>query len=401
MKIKPNILIITQLFPNAYNPAIGTFIVDQLHALKQYFNITVITPYSVSLRFILSNKQKSIINDNGLEIYYIKYHPFWLSLLQWLRIIRNKQASLINKRYVRYKIIKQAKKLHNKKRFILVHGHEIYIGDEASLIGNILKIPSLITIHGLYPQHLATFGKGVLKQAVDNLKNMNVLICVSKNAANTYQKIVNKQIHIIPNGINIPSPKSITPYWQNVMKNKIVLMTIGSFVPEKRIEMVIQANHQLIQNKINNFITLIIGKGPKKKYYQELIQSKQLHNNVYIINELPPKQLINFMACCHVLIQPSVVESFSMVCLEAMSLKKPFICTASTGIAEYITNDQQGYIIDPDNQNQLLEKLTLLINDKQQREKMGQAGYLTAQTLTWDKIINKTIYIYRNLTNNG
>src|SRR3989338_6026097 len=196
---KRPILLITELYPNSDNPFLGTFICSQIRELARYYRIVVIVPYCISIAN-LWKKQPIHVHQENTDIYYIKQYPRWLA---WLKKMPLGIYFFINKKYIKYQILSIAKKLHNKYHFSLVHGHESYIGDEAVNIGKKLDIPSIVTIHGLYDYHKVAIGRAAMLNITANLNQANRLFAVSKVAAISYQKNgVNREIHIIPNGLN-------------------------------------------------------------------------------------------------------------------------------------------------------------------------------------------------------
>src|SRR3989344_2152793 len=185
---KRNILIVTELYPNADNPFIGTFVSSQINELRKYHRIVLIVPYLISFSRRASKHQPSHIQEKNVDIYYFKQYPFWILIPRIFKLLTSQAFSFLNKKYVSRKILRLAKKLHSTYHFSLVHGHESYIGDEAGVVGKKLGIPSIVTIHGLYDYHKLGFGERVMNIVVRNLNLATRLFAVSKIAASSYQK---------------------------------------------------------------------------------------------------------------------------------------------------------------------------------------------------------------------
>ena len=146
-----------------------------------------------------------------------------------------------------------------------------------------------------------------------------------------------------------------------------------------------------------SFIILMIGRGELKTTYQKLIQYNKLEKYIYIVGQVHPAEMMSYYSACDFLVHPSIIESFSMACLEAASAGKPFICTSNIGLTEYITPNKEAFIIPPDNIEALTEKMDILVGDKKLREQMGGAAKQTAEIFTWDRQIHKTLAIYEQL----
>lgn len=67
-------------------------------------------------------------------------------------------------------------------------------------------------------------------------------------------------------------------------------------------------------------------------------------------------------------------EGISNSIIEYMALGKPVIATHGGGTSELIINDMNGFLLDHHNDQQLTEKVELLMNRKQIKEEMGSVG---------------------------
>jgi len=363
---------------------LGTFVVNQVNELTKKYNVVVITLYGPSIYNLFVKHQKKIIHKENLTIYYIRYYPMWMVGLRVLRLISGKTLCLLNKKYSSKKVLKLAVKINQKHKFDLVHGHEIYIGDESSKVGKALNIPSIFTLHGLYQYHVQCFGKKVVNKAIENLAHFNKLISVSKIAANSYLSngLNHINFEIIPNGITLKNNLKPTNRISSFTKNKTVLLTVGFFVPEKRISKSIEALYSLKLSGYRDIVLLIVGTGKLKSKLERLVKRLNLSDSVLFTGQILPEQMSSIYSVANILVHPSIVDSFSMVCLEAMSYGIPIICTKNIGLVEYIHPGRDSIVIEPDNQEQLQKAVKKLIDDSNFRIAISQQGKLTAQTLS-------------------
>jgi glycosyltransferase involved in cell wall biosynthesis len=413
MAAKPAVLILTHLFPLPGGVSFsGTFIVEQLVALQRYYEVVVMVPQMIWPRELLRRK-KVTAHETGLAVYYLRYFPalvivshLWRSLLLRLRFVpKFRREELLShalqhdlKRYLEKQIIRHVRALHRRYHFLLVHGHELFIGDEAGRIGAILGIPSVVTIHALYDFHEARLGRQAMRLVLENLNRANALVTVSKIARDSYKGKVTKSMQIIPNGYT--PPKKIPPappHVQQFVAGRKVLLYGGYLMPTKRVDLLLKAVKELGHQLGNACCLLIVGIGPTKEQLQNWAQRHDLFKQVLFAGEVPPSQLSGYYQLADVIVQPSVSDSFSMVCLEGMAFGKPFICTNRAGIAEYVRNGREAFIVEPDNLDQLVDRLRLLLTDDQRRLTMGQRAKETARAFTWEKKILHTVRLYRRL----
>jgi glycosyltransferase involved in cell wall biosynthesis len=67
-------------------------------------------------------------------------------------------------------------------------------------------------------------------------------------------------------------------------------------------------------------------------------------------------------------------EGISNSIIEYMALGKPVIATRGGGTDEAVMDNQNGYLIDPDREDQLVEKLELFIKQRKQMTELGKKG---------------------------
>jgi glycosyltransferase involved in cell wall biosynthesis len=68
---------------------------------------------------------------------------------------------------------------------------------------------------------------------------------------------------------------------------------------------------------------------------------------------------------------PSYNEGLPIALLEAMAAGMAIITTPVGGIPEVITDGDNGFLVAPGNISDLAEKLTILVNNQELRQKMG------------------------------
>ena len=73
-------------------------------------------------------------------------------------------------------------------------------------------------------------------------------------------------------------------------------------------------------------------------------------------------------------------------------MKKPVIVTNVGGVSELIVNNKTGFLVEKGDAKGWIEKLTVLVKDKQKRETMGNAGRkFVEENFSWEKITKEFI----------
>ena len=84
---------------------------------------------------------------------------------------------------------------------------------------------------------------------------------------------------------------------------------------------------------------------------------------------------------------PTYFENFSMVALEVMAREKALVYTERTSGKEIIEDNCNGFVVDPENINEIEEKCNCLIANKQKRKEIAEKAYFTIK----DNFVVETI----------
>ena len=84
--------------------------------------------------------------------------------------------------------------------------------------------------------------------------------------------------------------------------------------------------------------------------------------------------------------------------IEATAIGRPIITTDSIGCRETVEDGKNGYLIPIKDSEQLAEKLSVLIENKDLRTKMGQVSRkLAVKYFSLDTVIEQHLAIYKKL----
>ena len=130
------------------------------------------------------------------------------------------------------------------------------------------------------------------------------------------------------------------------------------------------------------------------------IESK-INANVVYCTDLEWKDAMKKLKESQILIIPSRMESIPQVIKEAFYLKVPVIAFDVGGISELVKDGINGKLVNPENEEELLEEINNTLENKQQIQKMGQNGYdFIIKNLTWESLLPKYENFYKNLLEN-
>jgi glycosyltransferase involved in cell wall biosynthesis len=107
---------------------------------------------------------------------------------------------------------------------------------------------------------------------------------------------------------------------------------------------------------------------------------------------------INAMDVC---VLATFTEGISNSILEYMACGKPVIATMGGGTNEIVVDNYSGYLIDPSNYKQLLEKIELLINNPFRAKEFGERGNeIVHQKFDIKLMTDNCVSVYNNVLKN-
>ena len=340
------VLLITKLFPDAYKPFSGRLILNLAKDLnaKEDLEVKVIRPipYVPKIFSLLSKRFKTYAFHplsqliDGLEIYYPKYLKFPGSFTYFEDVFIVK---------ITEKILKS-----NFEKIDIVYTHWIYPDAVAALkIARKYNAKLIIHFHASGP-YIFLRNKRIKKLSQVVLEKSDMTIFVSQGIMNdTLNLFTVNNPTVIYNGIDdnlffyrhfYEARKAL-----KVNKNIIMLLSVGYLKQNKGFDLAINAIAKL---NIDNLHYYIVGWGDELNNLKKLAESLNLNERVHFVGAKKYEEINSWMQAADVLVQPSRIESFGQVFVEALMCGTPVIGTKVGGIPEIVKDGYNGYLINID-----------------------------------------------------
>lgn len=158
----------------------------------------------------------------------------------------------------------------------------------------------------------------------------------------------------------------------NRNNQQITIGNAGRLVEQKGQQHLIEIAKELRKREADVQI-LIAGEGPLKNNLEGEIKKHNLSNQVKLLGFV--SDMPSFMGQIDIFVSTALWEGFGFVLAEAMVAKKPVLGFNLSSNPELIKDGENGFLIPPESTTVFADKLMLLINDKNQREQMGQKAY--------------------------
>jgi glycosyltransferase involved in cell wall biosynthesis len=122
--------------------------------------------------------------------------------------------------------------------------------------------------------------------------------------------------------------------------------------------------------------------------------------NVVFNGAVSHKKLIEEIKMAHLLLHPSLEESFGVVLIEAMSFGLPAIGGNDSGAVPWVLNDNR-LLVDVSSPNQIKDRLSEILNDKTLYKEIAIKGYQNVVSrFSSEKVVKEFLDYYENIMDN-
>ncbi|SEH45432.1 Glycosyltransferase involved in cell wall bisynthesis [Halopenitus malekzadehii] len=211
-------------------------------------------------------------------------------------------------------------------------------------------------------------------------------------------------IEIIPNGVDVteytPENTNLVDVRSEFGIETPFVLFVGTITPRKGPDILLDAIKILDENgTIGEFSFVFAGNQEiEKEFTAELEErAENLTTEIHFPGFVTLEELKALYASCDIFTLPSHEEGMPMVVTEAMASKSPIVATNVSGIPEQVYEEENGYLVPPDDSIYLADKIGYLINDKDKRIQMGEKSRkFTIDEFSWESIAEKYLILYNS-----
>lgn len=307
--------------------------------------------------------------------------------------------SLLKSAWRSYGIIKDLKKSSPD----IFHGlsNELPIGLEKAGIRSVVTIHDLIFIR--YPQFYKKIDRTIynhkFRKACEQADRVIAISDMTRQDIIKTYHIPEEKIDVVYQGCAPLFLKQVSPEQKEKIRTKYNLpsryiLSVGSIEQRKNLLLIVRALRQLGKD-----IHLIaIGKRtPYTDIVETYIKENNMQQQVSIFNNVPFEDLPGFYQMADLFIYPSFFEGFGIPIIEALHSNVPVI--AATGSCLEEAGGPDSLYVEPNDVNDLSEKINWILSTPTQAELMKKAGKEYVKRFTDQQIANDLMNVYRNVLN--
>lgn len=174
-----------------------------------------------------------------------------------------------------------------------------------------------------------------------------------------------------------------------ISDNGIVLLMIGRFVPKKGFSTAFQSLKYITEHN-KNVKLVVVGDGPMKSEYLEILRNDDTGSYVKFIGEIPTQELGKYYSACDIFLMPSrrlPSDGLNVVVPEAMACGRAIVASNVGGNDLVLFHGINGYLHNENDTKQLADFVIKLIENPEITKKMGQNSLkLVRERFDWDVI---------------
>lgn len=315
--------------------------------------------------------------------------------------------------------IKQLKKVIETEKFDIIHCHTP-MGSVVTRLASKkarkkYKTRVIYTAHGFHFYKGAPLLNWILFYPIEKwlTKYTDTLITINNEDYELAKKKFSKRckdIQYVP-GVGIDLNKfdkkklniNINEFKQALKLNKedYIITCIARLDKNKNQKFLINVTNLLLKEKMDIHL-LLVGSDEINGEYRKWVDLNKLNNNIHFLGHRD--DIFEILSISDIIVSSSLREGLPINVIEAMACGKPIVSLKCRGINDLIENDKNGYVIDLNSDNKMIDFancIKKIKNDNELLKKITKNNLDKVKQYDVNKIIIKMNKIYNfNAKNN-
>jgi glycosyltransferase involved in cell wall biosynthesis len=352
-------------------------LIQNLVRLNYKCNLFVLEPFGALEKYL---------KNLNFKIYYGGYSsakPLFLKLI-----------SLFRAQFRLFRVIRAMKPG-------VIHAYLPLTNFMGAFTGRILNVPLIITSKRALGNHQErNWGWRFFDMAAFRFSH-----CVTVNSKAVGEDTLKRdkgnasKIKLIYNGLDFSHFNNDTGFRLKIRKELGIIpdinliITVANLIPYKgHVELIKAAT--LVVRRHSNTVFLLVGQDRGiRKNLEKLVQQLGLVDHIIFLDQR--HDIPELLAASDISVLPSHEEGFSNVVLESMAAGLPVVATRVGGNPEAIVDGMTGWLVTPQNPEELAYKIVDLLNDPQKARRWGKHGEKRIkENFLVEKMVDRHLQLY-------
>lgn len=271
--------------------------------------------------------------------------------------------------------------------------------------------PLIVTYHGDWLDNYGSLLRRLIVKIVNVLivdrilSRASIIISPSQYyiTESRFLKKYEEKIRVIPNGVDLDHSamkysKSECREILGLPKDSKIILYLGALTPRKGPDILIRSIHELSRTD-PNIQLLICGTGELESALKNLVSTLNLEKNVKFHGYVDESLKNVYYRASDIFCLPSTrsTEVFPLVLLEASACELPLVVSDLETFRCIVQQGYNGLFTKREDIQDLTEKLNYLLQNGDERARMGSNARALAEQLSWAKVAAATSACYQEL----
>ena len=248
------------------------------------------------------------------------------------------------------------------------------------------------------------------------MPGVQLMIALSETMRREYVKIgvPEEKLAVVPNAVDLarfqaPTNREQTRQRHGLAPDRFMFLAVGRNHPQKDYPTMLDAAFQLHRTLGVPFHLAIAGRDVGG--LQPEVNRRGLNGIVRLVDiglpdfaqaaktafELPPASMVDLYRAADAFVMSSLLEGFSSALLEAMAAGLSVVVADSPGCADFVREENSGWIVPPGNATALAEKMGILLQSAETRSSLASRSRQRASQFDWPVVVDRYLEIYQAL----
>jgi glycosyltransferase involved in cell wall biosynthesis len=227
--------------------------------------------------------------------------------------------------------------------------------------------------------------------------NISYVFAVAKHLKKYLKQIgyEDAQIKHVPNMLNLNYDTKFDP--SPITRDPLRIGILNRLVPEKRVDVLINATSLLIKNNIP-IVLYIAGIGSEAKMLKKLCSELGILENVVFLDWVTDKRA--FFDKIDIFVLTSEIETFGIVLLEAMAHSKLIVATKTFGACEVLNKGEFGFLVSINDPKDLAAQIESIYKSKEDYFELREKAFISSSGYSVLNVSRKLINVLEEISFN-
>lgn len=280
----------------------------------------------------------------------------------------------------------------------IIQGQSLSCGSLAVLAGRAAGVPAVTYIQGLDLYEAGPLARRTYIRWA--LSRSDGVVAVTDDLRSRALALSRRQAEVIPHGLRLRDAHGLDRRAARVVldlpPDRPMVLYAGRLIPLKGVAYLIQALPSVLE-ECPDLHAVIVGDGEERQALVALARRLGLADRIMFAGRRPHEDVIRYMRAADVFVLPSLIESFGIVLVEAMSCELPVVATNVMGIPSVVEDGANGFLVPPRDPDALAGRIAWLLAHPAERAEIARRNAQKAETFALPAIADRFLTLWEGL----